>query len=87
MEPINAVDLADLLEYEGYAIDQDTGEVYTEPNGKRTLLVILAALNQLYVAHDHEFQLGFYIPHWKCYDFDGYCDLHPNEPQCKCYDV
>tara|TARA_Y100001938_G_scaffold118145_1_gene163218 strand:- start:929 stop:1192 length:264 start_codon:yes stop_codon:yes gene_type:complete len=87
MAPINAIDLADLLEYEGYAIDQDTGEVYTEPNGKRTLLVILAALNQLYVAHDAEFQLGFYIPHWKCYDMDGYCDLHPNELQCKCYDV
>tara|TARA_B100001250_G_scaffold400464_1_gene411052 strand:+ start:6435 stop:6698 length:264 start_codon:yes stop_codon:yes gene_type:complete len=87
MVPINAMDLAELLECEGYAVDPDTGEVYTEPNGKRTLLVILAALNKLYVAHDAEFQLGFYIPHWKCYDMDGYCDLHPHEQQCKCYDV
>ena len=88
MAPINAIDLADLLEYEGYAIDQDTGEVYTEPNGKRTLLVILAALNQLYVAHDAEFQLGFYIPHWKCYDsLSDYCNEFPHEQQCKCYDV
>ena len=87
MVNINAIDLADLLESEGYAVDEDTGEVYTEPNGKRTLLVILAALGKLYVSHDPAFQLGFYIPHWKCYDIDGYCDLHPNEQQCKCYDV
>ena len=87
MVPINPMDLAELLECEGYAVDPDTGEVYTEPNGKRTLLAILAALNKLYVAHDAEFQLGFYIPHWKCYDMDGYCDLHPHEQQCKCYDV
>ena len=87
MMTINPMDLAELLEYEGYAIDEDTGEVYTEPNGKRTLLVILAALGKLYVHHDAEFQLGFYLPHWRCYDLDGYCEHHPNEPQCKCYDV
>ena len=87
MVNINAIDLADLLESEGYAVDEDTGEVYTEPNGKRTLLVILAALGTLYVSHDPEFQLGFYIPHWKCYDLDGYCALHPNAQQCKCYHV
>ncbi len=87
MGQINAMDLADLMESEGYAVDPDTGEVYTEPNGKRTLLVILAALGHLYVYHDAEFQLGFYIPHWKCYDMDGYCDQHPHEQQCKCYDV
>lgn len=86
-QPINAVDLADLLESEGYVVDEDTGEVYTEPNGKRALLLILAALNKLYISHDAEFKLSYYIPHWKCYDIDGYCDLHPNEPQCKCYDV
>ena len=34
-QPINAVDLADLLECEGYVVDEDTGEVYSEPNGKR----------------------------------------------------
>ncbi len=86
-QPINAVDLADLLECEGYVVDEDTGEVYTEPNGKRALLLILAALNKLYVTHDAEFKLSYFIPHWKCYDLDGYCDIHPNEPQCKCYEV
>lgn len=84
---LNSIDLADLLQEEGYALDEDTGEVYTEPNGKRTLLVILAAMGKLYVTHDHEFKLAFYLPHWRCYDLDGYCEMHPNEPQCKCYDV
>ena len=87
METINAMDLADLLESEGYVVDEDTGEVYTEPNGKRTLLLILASLGKLYVAHDPEFQLSYFIPHWKYYDLDNYCEYHPNEPQCKCYDV
>ena len=87
MTTLNSIDLADLLESEGFAVDEDTGEVYTEPNGKSALLLILAALNKLYVSHDAEFQLTYYIPHWKCYDLDGYCDNHPNEPQCKCYDV
>ena len=84
---INSMDLADMLESEGFVVDEDTGEVYTEPNGKRALLLILAALNKLYISHDAEFKLSYYIPHWKCYDLDGYCDLHPNEQACKCYDV
>ena len=84
---INPTDLADLLESEGFAVDEDTGEVYTAPNGKRALLLILAALNHLYVSHDAEFQLTYYIPHWRCYDLDGYCKQHPDTQACKCYDV
>ena len=84
---INSMDLADMLESEGFVVDEDTGEVYTEPNGKRALLLILAALNKLYISHDAEFKLSYYIPHWKCYDLDGYCESHPYEQACKCYDV
>ena len=86
-QPIDSINLADMLESEGFVVDEDTGEVYTEPNGKRELLLILAALGKLYIAPDAEFKLSYYIPHWKCYDLDGYCDLHPDTQACKCYDV
>tara|TARA_R100000781_G_C4011921_1_gene103979 strand:+ start:29 stop:325 length:297 start_codon:yes stop_codon:yes gene_type:complete len=87
---INSLDLAELLEEEGYALDEDTGEVYTEPNGKRTLLIMLAALGKLYVRHEHQdhgWKLCFFIPHWRCYDQDDYCKQFPHEQQCKCYDL
>tara|TARA_Y100000361_G_C10997890_1_gene257706 strand:+ start:94 stop:354 length:261 start_codon:yes stop_codon:yes gene_type:complete len=85
---INSLDLAELLEEEGYALDQDTGEVYTDPESKRDLLITLACLGKLNVKRDAEFQLGFYIPNWTCFSFpNSPCREYPHEQQCKCYDV
>tara|TARA_R100000781_G_scaffold92563_1_gene57414 strand:- start:1058 stop:1321 length:264 start_codon:yes stop_codon:yes gene_type:complete len=85
---IYPLDLAELLQEEGYAFDEDEGEVYTEPNGKKTLLILLAALGQLNVRYNAEMEVGFFIPHWKCFDsMDGYCQEFPHEQQCKLYDV
>jgi len=87
---IRPIDLGELLESEGYALDQDTGEVYTEPNGKRTLLIILAGLGHLNVRHerqDDDWKLCFFIPYWLAYDsMEEYCKAFPNEVQCKVYD-
>ena len=88
MMTINPYDLADLLSREGYGIDDDTGEVYTEPESKREFLLTLACLGKLRVKQDAQFQLGFYIPHWNCDNsFSEYCQEFPHEQQCKCYDV
>ncbi len=85
---INPLDLADLLERNGYALDEDSGEVYTDPESKTEFLVTLAATGHLTVKHNAEFQLGFHIPHWKCYQsLKDYCNQFPHEQQCKCYDV
>ncbi len=85
---MNPLDLAEILEEEGYAIDEDSGEVYTDPESKRGLLLTLAATGNLKVKHDAMFKLGFYIPYWNCYhSFDSYCQEFPHEQQCKCYDV
>ena len=85
---INPLDLGELLEEEGYGLAQDTGEVYTDPESKRDLLILLASLGKLRVKRDAEFQLGFYLPHWKCFEtLSDYCLEFPHEQQCKCYDV
>ena len=89
---INPLDLAELLEEEGFALDEDTGEVYTEPNGNRSVLLILASLGKLKVDRgvdaDDPFKLCFTIPHWNCYtSFENYCNQFPHEQQCKCYEV
>lgn len=88
----NPIDLAEVLEEEGYGIDEDSGEVYTDPERKRDLLIILASLGKLNVERginaDDPFKLCFSIPYWNCYNsFEGYCEHFPHEQQCKCYDV
>ena len=88
MKKIYPLDLAELLEEEGFAFDEDTGEVYTEPNGNRSLLLILASLGQLNIERDAEFKLGFYVPHIRCFNsLSDYCLEFPHEQQCKCYDI
>ena len=88
----NSLDLAEVLQEEGYGIDEDSGEVYTDPESKRDLLIILASLGKLNVGRgidaDDPFKLSFTIPYWNCYNsFEGYCKQFPHEQQCKCYDV
>ena len=89
---ISPVDLAELLEEEGYALDGYSGEVYTDPEGKRDLLIVLASLGKLKVDRgldtDDPFKLCFSIPNWDCYtSYEECCQQFPHEQQCKCYDV
>ena len=89
MMTINPLDLAELLDRsEGYGLDRDSGEVYTDDPSKRDLLITLASLGKLKVRRNYEFELCFYIPHWTCYEYpDEYCKEFPHEQQCKCYDI
>lgn len=85
---INSTDLADLLYIEGYEVDYDTGEVFSEdPDLPYSTLIILAALNKLDVGRDEEGLPIFYIRDLVITDLDSYCEQHPNDPQCKIYDV
>ena len=92
MPLINVHDLAQLLDRQGYYVDDDDGEVAISLNDTENvdnLLIILAVLGALQVKNKpEENQLGFYLPHWKCYDsMEAYCDQHPNDPACKTYDT
>jgi hypothetical protein len=88
MTYFSPLELSELLEEEGYAYDEETGEVWTEPGGNRSLLILLTAMGKLKVERDYEFKLTFYVPHIKCYNsLADYCQEFPNEQQCKCYDV
>ena len=88
MRPINAHDLEELLQDEGYGIDTDTGEVYDDGEASLKFLITLAACGTLNVRRNAEFDLGFYIPHYLCYNsMEDYCQEFPNEQQCKYYDV
>ena len=88
MKTIYPLDLAELLEEEGFAFDAETGEVWTEPNGNRNLLFLLAATGNLKIERDHEFKLAFYVPHIRCFNsLKDYCLEFPHEQQCKCYEV
>ena len=92
MPLINVHDLAQLLDRHGYYVDDDDGEVAISLNDTENvdnLLIILAVLGALQVKNKpEENQLGFYLPHWKCYDsMEAYCAQHPNDPACKTYDT
>ena len=92
MPLINVHDLAQLLDRQGYYIDDEDGEVAISLNDTENvdnLLIILAVLGALQVKNKpEENQLGFFLPHWKCYDsMEAYCAQHPNDPACKTYDT
>ena len=86
---LNPSDLADLLSSHGYFVDYDTGEVdhYTHDiREDKTLLILLAAMGKLEVTH-LDGQPTFFIPDLFISDMEKYCELYPNDPQCKMYDV
>ena len=88
MRPINAADLEELLQNEGYGIDQDTGEVYDNGEVSQKFLITLAACGTLNVKRDGFHEVGFFIPHYTCYNsMEDYCHEFPNEQQCKYYDL
>ena len=88
MVPINPIDLEDLLTDEGYGVDTDTGEVYDDRESSKKFLITLAACGTLNVKRSGLHSVGFYIPHYTCYNsMDDYCQEFPNEQQCKYYDV
>ena len=91
MVPINAPDLEELLQDEGFVVDEDTGEVIDDGESSRKFLITLAACGTLNVKRgsiNSSYELGFYIPHYTCYNsMDDYCQEFPNEQQCKYYDV
>ena len=92
MPLINVHDLAQLLDRQGYYVDDDDGEVAISLNDTENvdnLLIILAVLGALQVKNKTlENELGFYLPHWKCYNnLESYCEDFPNYPACKCYDL
>ncbi len=85
---IDPLDLAELLEREQYRIDEDTGEVYPNPAKDHWELLSLASEGLLRVKRNALHELGYYIPHWRCYNsFEDYCEEFPYEQQCKCYEV
>jgi len=86
---LNPCDLADLLSTFGYFVDYDTGEVDHYLNDKQTdksLLIILAALGKLEVQYI-DGEPAFFINNLAVSDMDSYCEMYPNDPQCKFYDV
>ncbi len=85
---IDPLDLAELLEREQYQIDEDTGEVYPHPTKSEWDLILLASEGNLKVKRNALHELGYYIPHWECYDsLENYCKEFSHEQQCKCYEV
>ncbi len=82
---LNPSDLADLLCANGMLVDYDTGEIEHEVSDE-TLLILLAALGKLDVTHLNG-QPTFFIPDLFISDMETYCELYPNDPQCKMYDV
>jgi len=93
MPLINVHDLAQLLDRQGYYIDDEDGEVVLnydpDESNVDNLLIVLAAIGALQVKNKTvENELGFYLPHWKCYNnMESYCEDFPNYPACKCYDL
>ena len=93
MPLINVHDLAQLLDRQGYYINDDDGEVVLnydpDESNVDNLLIVLAAVGALHVKYkpeDHE--LGFFLPNWKCYgSMEAYCEEFPNDPACKTYDT
>tara|TARA_A200000159_G_scaffold164048_2_gene192287 strand:- start:185 stop:433 length:249 start_codon:yes stop_codon:yes gene_type:complete len=82
---VNPHDLADVLRYEGFVVDYDTGEVYSEDTCDT--LIVLVALGKLEIKRDVNGELIYYIPHMDVCDMQSYCDAFPNDVSCKMYDV
>ena len=93
MPLINVHDLAQLLDRQGYYINDDDGEVVLNydpgEDNVDNLLIVLAAVGALHVKYKPEdHQLGFFLPNWKCYcSMEAYCEEFPNDPACKTYDT
>lgn len=83
---MNPHDLADLLFYEGFEIDYDTGEVINDQLSS-DVLIILAALGKLKVKRNVDGDLIYYIPHLNIADMQSYCAEFPDDVLCKMYDV
>lgn len=85
---LNPSDLADLLQIAGFDVDYDTGEVYkTHPNVSYELLIFLASLGKIDVGRDEDHLPTFFIPDLSISTMEQYCEAHPSDQQCKCYDV
>ena len=89
---LNQHDLSELLDRLGYYVDDETGEIMIEldPCGPPIIdkfLVTLASQGQLITKRNPEFELGFYLPDWRCFNsMEEYCSVFPYEQQCKMYD-
>lgn len=85
---MNPQDLADLLQYEGFEIDYDTGEIVLDCQGiSNDVLIVLAALGKLEVKRDLDGNFTYYIPHLTVCDMQTYCEEFPDDVLCKMYDV
>ncbi len=82
---MNPHDLADVLHYEGFVVDYDTGEVFSEDTCDA--LIILAALGKLEIKRDVNGEPIYYIPHMNVCDMQSYCEAFPDDVCCKMYDV
>ena len=90
---MNPHDLSEILYRLGYYVDDETGEVMIEldPCGPPIIdkfLTTLAVQGQLIMKRNAEYELGFYLPNWTCFNnMEEYCKVFPYEQQCKTYDV
>lgn len=85
---MNPHDLADVLHYEGFDVDYDTGEVSSESTGMNNdVLIVLAALNKLEVKRDLDGNPTYFVPHLDVCDMQTYCEAFPDDVSCKMYDV
>lgn len=84
---MNPHDLADLLFYEGFGVDYDTGEITVNYDTSCDALIILAALGKLEVKRNVDGDLTYYIPHLGISDMQSYCQEFPDDVLCKMYDV
>jgi len=82
---MNPHDLADVLRFEGFDVDYDTGEVSSEDPGD--VLIILAALGKLDIRRDIDGDPMYYIPHLDVCDMQTYCEAFPDDISCRIYDV
>ena len=85
---LNPCDLADLLCASGMLVDYDTGEIEHEVDDE-SLLILLAAMGKLDVqCHPYTNEKPtFYITDLTISDMESYCEVYPDDPQCRIYDV
>jgi len=85
---LNPSDLADLLKLAGFYVDYDTGEIIqTSSDVSLDLLILLASLGKLDIGRDEDHLPTFFIPDLSISTMEQYCEAHPSDQQCKCYDV
>ena len=85
---MNPHDLADLLQYEGFDIDYDTGEIILDDyKPSCDVLIILAALGKLEIKRDLDGNPVYFIPHLNIASMQDYCEEFPDDVLCKMYDV